>query len=93
MTERLHQRLRTLAEVVEESGGRLALGTLRSWIHTNRGGFRDRVVIRPGRWVLVDVDELERWLADQASTPARPRLTAARAEASVRPRFGRAGRC
>lgn len=91
MSERLHQRLRTLVEVVEESGGRLKLGTLRAWVHSDRGGFRSRVVVRPGRLVLVDLDELEAWLLEQRSVPRSP-LTAARAEAAVRPRLrNRAG--
>jgi len=92
VSDRLHQRVRYLEELVEESGGRLKLGTLRWWIFADHRGIR-RCVYKPGRRLLVDVDELERWLEEQAKQPAR-RLTFAEREAlrGPRPRFRREGR-
>lgn len=38
------------------------IGGLRHLIFTNRDGFRDRVVTRCGRRVLIDVEKFHQWL-------------------------------
>lgn len=38
------------------------IGGLRHLIFQNRDGFRDKVVVRCGRRVLIDVDKFHQWL-------------------------------
>lgn len=81
------QRLRTVEQLADETEGRISRRSIQDWIYTNQDDFC-RCVVRIGRRIYLDIDEVEAWLLERRQVP-RPRIRQRADEAAPVPRFRR----
>ena len=58
----MKKRLATIREAAQLAPVVLFEGRVRHWIARNADGFADKVVVRRGGRIFLDLDELQRWL-------------------------------
>ena len=73
MELQLQKRIATIREAAQLAPVVLFEGRVRHWIATNRDGFSDRVVVRRGGRIFLDLDELQRWFDEGRHSDGVPR--------------------